>query len=202
VSTPGGRPSADNPFSTRCVRPGAIAYRFPPGKSVGAMLARLERNGGRGQIVGPHGSGKSALVATLRTALAQSGRPTRLIELHDGERRLPVSHRRLKALAPGTVLIVDGYEQLGVLSRWRLRRLCRRKGLWLMVTAHRSVGFPDLSRTTTSVALAQAIVADLTAGEALPLTAEEVTARFGQRRGDLREVLFDLYDLYEQRRRC
>jgi hypothetical protein len=200
VSTPGGRPSADNPFSTRCVRPGAIAYRFPPGKSVDAVLARLERNGGRGQIVGPHGSGKSALVGTLQATLPQSGRPTRLIGLHDRQRRLSVSHRRLKALAPGTVVIVDGYEQLGLFSRLRLRRLCRRQGLGLVVTAHCSVGFPDLFRTTTSVALARRIVDELLAEEVLPLTPEEVAARFRQREGNLREVLFDLYDLYEQQR--
>ena len=56
---------AKNPFSTRHVRPGAIGYRFPAGKSAAVLIARLEKNDWQGQIVGPHGSGKSALVATL-----------------------------------------------------------------------------------------------------------------------------------------
>ena len=201
MSTHFGQKSADNPFSTRRVRPGAIAYRLPLGKDVTRLLERLERNGWQGQIVGPHGSGKSALVATLRAALERSGRPTLSIELHDQARRLPMSRRRIGELAPGAVVLVDGYEQLRRFSRFLLKRLCRRKGLGLVVTSHRSVAFPDLFRTTTSLALAREIVDELLAGVLLPLTAEEVNARFAQHRGNLREVLFDLYDLYERRRR-
>ncbi len=201
MSTRPGPESADNPFSTRCVRPGALAYRFPPGRSAAGLLARLERNGWQGQIVGPHGSGKSALVATLRGAIEASSRPTRLLELHDKERRLPVSRRQIGELAPGTVVIVDGYEQLSWWRRFRLRRLCRRKGLGLVVTSHQSVAFPDLFRTTTSPALARQIVNQLLERGPSPLTAAEVNERFMAHRGDLRELLFDLYDLYEQRRR-
>ena len=47
----------ENPFSSRHVRPGATSYRFPPGESVEAILARLEEQQWRGEIVGPHGSG-------------------------------------------------------------------------------------------------------------------------------------------------
>lgn len=201
MSTLPGPESADNPFSTRCVRPGAMAYRFPAGKSAAGLLERLERNGWQGQIVGPHGSGKSALLATLRAALKRSRRPTLLIELHDQQRRLPVSLRRIGELAAGTVVIVDGYEQLRRLRRFLLKRLCRRKGLGLVVTSHRSVAFPDLFRTTTSLALAREIAAALLAKECLPLAADEVNGRFMLHGGDMREVLFDLYDLYEQRRR-
>ena len=196
-----GPESAANPFSTRCVRPGAIPYRFPAGQSVAELLARLERNGWQGQIVGPHGSGKSALVATLQQALQARGRATLLIELHDAERRLPVSRRRMGELPSGTVVIVDGYEQLGRSSRFLLKRLCRRKGLGLIVTSHRSVAFPDLFRTTTSLALAREIVDQLLRQGPRPLTDADVSERFVQHEGNMREVLFDLYDLYERGQR-
>jgi len=201
VSTLPGPRSADNPFSSRRVRPGAIAYRFPAGKSAAELLERLQRNGWRGQIVGPHGSGKSALVATLQRALEESGRPTQLIELHGQRRRLPVSRRRMRELAAGTVVIVDGYEQLGRWNRLLLERLCRRKGLGLVVTSHRSVAFPDLFRTTASLPLAAEIVGALLAQESSLLTGAEVSERFIKHGGNMRELLFDLYDLYERRRR-
>ena len=196
-----GPESAANPFSTRCVRPGTIDYRFPAGHGADQLLARLEQNGWQGQIVGPHGSGKSALVATLQEALEKQGRATLLVELHDAQRRLPVSRRRMRELAAGTVVIVDGYEQLGQWSRSGLRRFCRRKGLGLVVTSHRSVAFPDLFRTTVSVPLARNLVERLLGNEASLIAPGEVDERFEVHRGDLREMLFDLYDLYEKRRR-
>jgi hypothetical protein len=202
VSVLPGPESAANPFSTRCVRPGAVAYRFPAGQSADRLLARLEHNGWQGQIVGPHGSGKSALVATLQEALEKRGRATLLVELHDAQRRLPVSRRQIRELAEGTVVIVDGYEQLGRWSRLWLRRFCRRKGLGLVVTSHRSVAFPDLFRTTTSLSLARKIVEQLAGQGSSPFTGAGLEERFLQHGGNLREVLFDLYDLYERRRKA
>ena len=194
-------PFVENPFSARHVRPGAIAYRFPAGQSAEGLLRRLEENGWRGQIVGPHGSGKSALVATLIRSIEQAGRRTVLIELHDAQRRLPVDLRRTDGLSRGMVVIVDGYEQLALWSRFRLGRFCRGRGLGILVTAHASVGLPDLFRTTTSLTLARQIVDQLLAERRRLVAPEEVHQRFKLHQGDLREMLFDLYDLYEQRRR-
>ena len=208
-SVPRDRPSAPrgpepvaNPFSTRHVRPGAIPFRFPPGRSAEGLLERLARNNWVGQVVGPHGSGKSALVATLIDLIERAGRQPYLIELHDGQRRLPVSRRRRSAFGPGTVLVVDGYEQLGAWSRFALRRLRRRRGVGLVVTSHQSVGLPDLFRTTASLALARQIVHDLLGGGPSPVAAHEVDRPFTSHEGNMREILFDLYDLYEQRRQC
>ena len=58
-----------NPFSTRFVEPGAIAYRFPNADGLAALVRRLDETGGWGQLVGPHGSGKSTLLASLLPAL-------------------------------------------------------------------------------------------------------------------------------------
>jgi len=161
----------------------------------------LEQNGWEGQIVGPHGSGKSVLAAALIDALVQSGRQAVLVELHDGQRRLPKDLPRMSELDRGTVLIVDGYEQLGFWGRFLLRRSCCRRRLPLVVTSHASVGFPDLFRTAISLRLAQQIVEELLGDRAVRVTSAEVSERFARHQGNLREVLFDLYDLYEQRQR-
>src|SRR5262249_23632578 len=83
-------PLSGNPFATRRVRPGAIPFLFPTGESVGQLLDRLRAAGWWGQVVGPHGSGKSTLVAALLPELCQAGREPLLLVHHRGEReRLP-----------------------------------------------------------------------------------------------------------------
>jgi hypothetical protein len=199
VNPPPRPEAADNPFSTCRTRPGAIPYRFPPGLSAATLLERLRANGWRGQIIGAHGTGKSAFLATLLPAIEQSGHPALLVELHDGARRLPLDLGRA-GLAPGSVLVVDGYEQLGFWSRWSLRRFCRRQGLGLLVTAHRPVGLPDLFHTATTPELAQALARHLLGPRHDLIRPEEVLRQFELRGGDLRDVWFDLYDCCERRK--
>ncbi len=192
----------DNPFSTRHVRPGALPFHFPPGESVAAILQRFQSFGWRGQIVGPHGSGKSTLLASLLPVIERAGSPVRAIALHDGQRRLPQAFLRNPNLASGTVLVIDGYEQLSYWSRLRLRRLCRRRGLGLLVTAHSDVGLPSVFETAVDVTLAQHLVAQLLNPKDTSLFGpQEIAAKFTSHEGNIREVLFDLYDLYQQRRR-
>jgi len=194
------QPPGENPFCSRRVRPGALPYRFAAGETAAGLVRRLGRSGWRGQIVGPHGSGKSALLAALVPAIEEAGRPTFAIELHDGQRRLPLSLRRTPGLDGSTVLIIDGYEQLSHWQRFRVRRFCRRRGLGLLVTAHTAVGLPELWQTASDLELARQIVEQLQREYPSRVTSEDVAERFARREGDMREMLFDLYDLYEQRR--
>lgn len=189
---------ADNPFSARHVRPGAIAYHFPPGESAEGLIDRFQAAGRRGQIVGPHGSGKSTLLSTLLPWMERRGMRPILFELHDGQRRLPVSLRRLVA-APGSILVVDGFEQLSFWNRFCLSAFCRWKGLGLLVTTHRPCRMPVLFRTETTPELAQQLAIELLADKPGAIAPEEVSRLFAQQEGNLREVLFALYDLYQQR---
>ena len=191
-------PFSCNPFSTRHVRPGSVDYVFGEGEDAGRIVARLRAAGWRGEIVGPHGSGKSALLAALIPEIRRAGKVPLLVELHDGQRRLPM---RLSRLASKHVLIVDGYEQLGFWARFRLASLRRwhfRRGvIGLLVTSHRSAGFPKLHRTRPTVELAARIVERLAAD----VPREDIQRAFDRQGGNIRETLFDLYDLFEQRRR-
>ena len=193
--------TVENPFCSRRVRPGGIPYLFPSGQDAADLVDRLRRNGWWGQIVGPHGSGKSALLAALMPAIERAGRRVLLVELHDGQRRLPLELQSGPDLDRATVLIVDGYEQLGHRQRFRLKRFCRRSGPGLLVTVHAPAGLPELFRTSANLELAQQVVGQLQRGHPAHVTAEDVAERFAQYGDNLRELLFDLYDLYEQRRR-
>jgi energy-coupling factor transporter ATP-binding protein EcfA2 len=193
-------PASDNPFCTRWVRPGAIPFLFPPGENAEKLVDRLRQAGWWGEITGPHGSGKSALLAALTAAIERAGRRTVLVVLHDAERRLPVDLRNDPRLRPPVLLMVDGYEQLSRWQRLVLKRFCRRQGTGLVVTAHDSVGLPPLYRTVATLDVAAQIVARLMGDRKPPFTPEEVSERLSRRGGNLREMLFDLYDLFEQRR--
>jgi hypothetical protein len=190
----------DNPFSTSRVRPGAIPFIFPPGQNAETLVDRLRQAGWWGEIIGRHGSGKSTLLAVLTAALERAGRRAILVTLHDDERRLPLGLRHDGRLRPPAVLIVDGYEQLGLWQRLALRRFCRRQAVGLLVTAHKSMGFPLLYQTMVTPELAEQIVRQLMGDRPSPLLPAEVCQALSRRGGDLRETLFDFYDLYEQRR--
>jgi hypothetical protein len=189
-----------NPFSTCRTRPGALPFLFRAGEDAETLIVRLRGNGWRGQIIGPHGTGKSALLAALVPASERAGQRTLWITLHDGQRRLPPEARRQLQLSAPTLLVVDGYEQLGRWSRFRLSRLCRRRGLGLLVTAHKSAGLPELYRTAADAESLARIVAQLLAGEPCPWNSSDLAERLACHGGNLRETLFELYDLYEQRR--
>jgi len=192
--------TSQNPFCTRRVRPGVVPFVFPPGQDAEGLVDRLRQCGWWAEIVGPHGSGKSALLASLIPAIERAGLRTVLAALHDGQRRLPLDLSRDPRLHPPVVLIVDGYEQLSRWSRLALKCFCRRRDVGLLVTSHQPVGFPELYHTAPTLGLAEQIVRELMGGQELPLTPEELTDCFSRRRGNLREMLFELYDLYEQRR--
>src|SRR5262245_42037084 len=114
-----------NPFATRSVRPGVIPYRFLDGRTVSDLIFGIHQQGWHGQIVGPHGSGKSTLIQSLVPALRDAGRTARLFTLHLGESRLPVSGTDLQKWGPNTQIIIDGYEQLGSWTRTLINRVCK-----------------------------------------------------------------------------
>ncbi len=197
------RPEADtpaNPFCTRCVRPGARAFLFSGAQTAAELAARFQSARRRGVVVGPHGSGKSTLLATLVPELKRRGHRIAAIALHDGQRRLP-SRFPPPSAGADTVLVIDGYEQLGRTARCRLWWLCRRRQLGLLVTAHRRVRLPVLFCTEVDLRLAQRLARDLQRGFPRLVDDDDVAREFPRCEGNLRELLFQLFDLYEARQR-
>lgn len=186
-----------NPFSTRFIRPGAIPYLFEEGESTASVIERLRSHDWGGQIIGPHGSGKSTLLAALVPALAAAGRAVISLALHQGERRLPPFDR--EQLTASAQLIIDGYEQLSWWSRWRVRSLCRRASAGLLVTAHADAGLPMIYQTQPSEAVAQRVVESLLPSEGAAIEAEDIRRAYLAAGGNLREMLFRLFDVHQSR---
>jgi hypothetical protein len=197
VNHRGDRFSRSNPFSTRFTRPGAIPYWFGTPECAAGLARKLAASGLRGQIVGPHGTGKSTLIAALREQLEQQGRPSWLTCLHDGQRRLPPGWKRAAERVSAQWIIIDGYEQLAPSSRVWLRIGCRCRGWGLLVATHHDAGFPTLWRTTADPRAAQAVVEHLLSEGDTPISRQVVAERYAQARGDMRKMLFALYDQYE-----
>lgn len=196
-----GRAAASNPFSTARTRPGAIDFQFIEGESAATLLERLRSHGWRGQIVGPHGSGKSTLLASLQAAWSGYGRKPLEMVLHDGQRQLASSFWRCGDIDASTQVIVDGYEQLSYLQRLRLKRFCRRKHCGLLITTHRSAGLPTVYRTSVDPQIVAAIVARLTAESDWRIAPQTINCLLGESHGNVRELLFHLYDVYESQRK-
>lgn len=190
-----------NPFSTRYIRPGAIEYRFPLGESALGLVDRLGKLGWRAEIIGPHGSGKSTLLSTLLPAFERRGIETIGVSLHDGQRNLPIDVTLINQRRERLVLIVDGYEQLSSWSRRRLMRDCRHRDCGLLITAHVPQGFPTLFQTTSSLDVVVALVNELLHADRQIIAPNDVAASYKAHAGNIRETLFELYDLYELRRR-
>ncbi len=191
---------SSNPFSTRNVRPGSLPFLFGAGEDATALVARLQANGGWGEIIGPHGSGKSTLLFALLPALQAVGWQPLLLTLHDGERSLRAHRNALRQATSQTLVIIDGCEQLSRWHRWCCFRFCRRQKLGLLITAHRSLGLPALIRTSVDPNKARLIIESLAPD--LQLSDQKELERLLHRHaGNMREVLFDLYDMHELRRR-
>ena len=192
-----GRLPRVNPFSARFVEPGAVPYRLPGGAELGGFADRLRAAGGWGELVGPHGSGKSTLLACLLPLL--SGWTVRRVRLSTSARALPADLWPLSG--PRPLLVIDGFEQLGWLGRRRVVRACRRAGAGLLVTTHRPTGLPLLHRTdVTPETLAWVLNRLVPPADRTVLAGFDPAARLRAHRGSLREVLFELYDRWEDLR--
>jgi hypothetical protein len=181
----------DNPFATH--RLDALRYR-PQGESWGDMLGRLEAMGWRGAVVGPEGSGKTALLHDLAPRLKALGLHVESLRLGFGQRTLPVDLlRRLSSLLDGeAALLLDGAEQLGPLGWRAVARSARRAGS-LVITLHRPGRLPTWVRCDPGEDLLLELASEL-AGErieGLELAARKAFAAHG---GNVRASLLELYD--------
>ena len=96
---------------------------------------------------------------------------------------------------------VDGVEQLHIWNRLLLKRFCQTHGVGLIVASHRSAHLPSLYETAVDEARAWSVVQRLQDGFPPHIEIGDLVERLARHQGNLRETLFDLYDLYEERSR-
>jgi len=194
---------ASNPFSTRFTRPGKIEPLDEAGRPVDVegLLERLRDLGGTAAIVGPHGSGKSTLLAYLAEAIERRGGQSPRIRLRSWWDGL-AAWRVISQSVAGETVCIDSWECIGPATRILLRLAAHLSGCGLLVTSHRRVGMPELTRCGTSVSLLRAIVRNLPHSPdwyGTLICEADIEAAFTKHSGNLRESLYELYDRFESR---
>ncbi len=198
-----GKPavSTENPFSARWVRPGVIPFIFSNGESIQSLLERLRHFGHRGAIVGPHGTGKSTLLLELARCLRERGWGVRMHKASRSFYTTVEAHqaRNSPRLRRPTIQFIDGFEAL---PWWRQRYFLLQSRILrhgLLVTAHRRANLPTLYTTRASIETARAVVRGVLHRQQRSDEFECTPALFSNCRGNVREILFSLYDHYEMR---
>lgn len=199
MSGRGSRP-APNPFATRHTQPGCVPPLDAAGRPLDLRLLvdRLRAGAGRGAIVGPHGSGKTNLLVHLAAALAVEGGSLGPLRARSGRDAAGILRSILTA-APGTVICIDSWEQVGAAARLAVRVAAAWRRCGLLVTSHAPTALPTLVECHTSPELLAAIVAALPEAGGR-ITRTDIDATFVRHAGNLRDALADLYDRFESRR--
>ena len=195
----------DNPFATCWTRPGAIGWVDVGGDALrGAVtglpacaVACLNCNAGW-QVVGPHGSGKSALLHALADTLRTRGCACETLMAGAALER--------DLWDPEVTHFVEGFERLGRRDRRRCFDKWRRQRTAFVITTHRRLrrwrGSPKvLAELRPNRRLLATLFDHLTRERPTTVSLGNALASFARRRGNLREVWFDLYELHEGRRR-
>jgi ABC-type lipoprotein export system ATPase subunit len=181
----------ENPFAADRIE--QLEYRFPEG-SWETLVAKLETMGWRGAIVGPHGSGKTTLLEQLAPFLEERGFVPHLLKLNaeSAMAQKDALLSRARGLRAPDFLLLDGGEQLTT-RQWLPLRVAIDALAGCVVTVHRTSRLPTLIETTTSSALLDDLVAELTGGQLPDSEAAVILARHG---GNLRNCLRELYDRF------
>ena len=196
---------AVNPFETRWIKPAEVRF-IPVGfKSICRLLKKLAAKGYRGEIVGPHGVGKSTLLQTLKRELTRQDISVTLLYArgpfpHTGP---PQTITSLKPhITPNAVLLVDGFEQLSWWTRRQLKRQTAQAHSGLVVTTHQSQKLPELIKLQTTLQTVIELITQLQTDRSVQRLISEQDAKmlYQQFGNNVREILFACYDLYEQRK--
>ncbi|MEC9094646.1 MAG: hypothetical protein VX438_18195 [Planctomycetota bacterium] len=190
-----------NPFSTRFVKPGALPFLFDEGVNAARLVEELIENQWKGQIIGPHGSGKSTLMEALKLVIPCDQQEFTLRGDGHGNDLFQMLLQEMPAWERGSLLMLDGFEQLAAGQRRRLLKQCSEQEVGVLVTAHEDLGLPTLCELVPSREKFRRLVNLLLAGFPHQITQEIIDAAYRNHQPNLREALFSLYDQYEFGRR-
>lgn len=188
-----------NPFATRYTRPGAL----PPLDNLGhildvaAMIPVLPAAGRIAAIVGPHGHGKSTLLAAIVRQSSALGRRVVCIGV-DGPAAAVAAVAAIARVPPGSLVCIDGWDRMRCGTSWAARVLATRRGCGMLVTTHTDAGLPVLARCESSPAILAKLIG-LLPDHGGRITPTDVDEAFLRHAGDVRESLFELYDRFENR---
>ncbi|MFO0612135.1 MAG: hypothetical protein U0414_06095 [Polyangiaceae bacterium] len=191
-----------NPFNAADHAPGALPwFESTPGELAGLVDRALEARAPM-QMVGAHGTGKSTLLVHLEAAARERGSN---VVLFRGSRGAPL--RRVLSLRGSSarpLVLVDEMEELGALTRIATLAAARLAGGAVVVSTHRDLGLDTLVTRAIDARTAARVVDHLLVAsrrtDLRPLSMRVLDSTLARHRGNLRDVLFELYDVAERAR--
>jgi ABC-type cobalamin/Fe3+-siderophores transport system ATPase subunit len=182
------------------------------------QIIRQLKSAKRGLIVGPHGSGKTTLLYTLKPFLASVFQSDGLVQVRRLQFTMPLDHTRwslfrharesanavvdcLRGLQPGSLLVIDGVEQLKSRHLRSLLRESRSRNVFLLATSHtRVAGFSVLHQTVVDVMLIQSLAERLledASPSVVEIVSRELQCRDLNACTNVRDLWFELYDIVQ-----
>ena len=209
-----------NPFSTRKTSPGQIPFfagdyvisrHEYEDRFYDDLYDSLQKTAYRSQVVGSHGTGKTTFLISFVRFLERQDHIVIHFTLHDGQRTITrkfwewhnilVAQYKSGDIDNVPIAVIDGYEQLSLEQKIRLRMSCRKKRCGLLITTHTPAwNLPVLLRTEPTYQTLQSIVRHLfrDVTDVEPPDHLLCSSLFDRHQGNIRNVLFDLYDQYEE----
>lgn len=187
-----------NPFATAFTRPGQIPFLLGDGEDLAAIADSFRDHRFVGQIVGPHGCGKTTLTHALEPLLSEEFRLVRRVTIRDSRH---VQTREFESndntdSKNSRLLIVDGLERLPWLHRKLLLKQIRFPNTGLLITTHRAFdGIPVLYEVRPTLETLRRLTELLAPG--LIIGNDVLALAYEQNRENIRECLMTLYDWFE-----
>lgn len=189
-----------NPFSTRYLRPGAIPFLFDEESGeLEAMIDAFKQGGYFGQVVGPHGCGKSTLCFSICESLCTEFDDFRFITIRSASNIDVKVSRGEGDGSKRSLTIIDGMEKLAALpQQMSIANLLKRESKdslanGLIITSHRPLRFvPILYRLAPSIESLKRVVYFLDPKNSI--AQEELMRIYSKAGGNIREALMLCYD--------
>lgn len=182
----------DNPFSTHRVE---NILSFDPQLS-GTSWEEIERRwialGMRASLVAPHGAGKSTFMDAFQERLETSGHSVLRLFLNQQSNKLEGEQWNLLEQCQQQIVMLDGEEQLGYLSRSRFYQLTENCS-GLLITRHKPAKLPQLFSLDPDIQILTTCVERL-APEHLSQLQPMLSGWWREYDGNIREILLRCYD--------
>jgi replication-associated recombination protein RarA len=206
------RLAESNPFSTRFLCPSKNRFVGVENQTLRSFVDELIGNGLFGQIIGPHGCGKTTLTFEIERMITTARHEhfvfkRKTVGLDRRVRSGPKLNNAFPSHAPGgpnrktSVLVLDGIERLTWLQRFALIRHCRRGKIGLLVTTHQPIWGLKLQ-----LRLQPLLKNFLTLADRLQQKSQHQVGRARLEQiyrtcgGNIREALMACYDAWESQR--
>ena len=195
--------TSNNPFATHFTETGRRFIQPSETADVASLVQGFLGNRRCGQIVGPHGCGKTSLAYAMARSMLAAFREIQFTVIRGQSWRSwkveNVAH--LEGEGDGDMRVVDGVESLSPFQRWCLVKSCLSRDCGLLLTTHRKrSGVPVIATLMPSLGQFEKIVQGLNGPPTTEVPAGKIQEAFELHGGDYREGLMYLYDFYQDQR--